>query len=688
MSRPTRSALAFVALLAASCSTPNEAEAIPENSPPAAVLAFMVAQTYAKHHYTGADIDDDKSRDWLAGYIDNLDPAHVFFLQADVDAFKASYGTKLDDAIQDIPADLGPAFAIDEVYRKRVAERMATVERVLAAPVSLDGDERVQLDREDAPWPATAAEADTLWEQRLKAELMRYRLQSMEEPESRERLLKRYKRFEGDLEQEDSGDLLEAYLGSLGMTFDPHSMWFKPARKDDFDIEMRDSLEGIGATLYPDGPYTTVRDLVAGGPAFKGGELKPGDKIIAVKQEGEESVDIIDMRLDRVVKLIRGPKDTKVTLTVIPADAANETETRDITIQRDKVKVSEAEAKGEVKEVDGLKIGVIDVPSFYTDVRARGQSAKAVNSTTTDMARILGEFKAQGVDAVIVDLRANGGGSLGQSVDTSGLFIDKGPVVQIRDRAGDIEVLDDEARGTAWDGPLVVLQSIYSASASEIFAGAMQDYGRGLIVGAQATHGKGTVQQLIDLTPMLAGVAGPQAAEMAGALKFTTDQFYRVSGKSTQNRGVLADVVIPSPSDGLDVRESDLPFALPYHEISPVRFQAAGGNVDVAKLQDASQARVAASAEFQAMAEIRKLREAKEGQPISLNLEARKAEDAEYKKLLEQLTGDIGADADAAAPEGVREPQPDGTSEEAEPRKDPVLDEALAVTVDYVRLLR
>ncbi|MEC7946387.1 MAG: carboxy terminal-processing peptidase [Myxococcota bacterium] len=676
MMRPIRPALSLAALLALSCSTYGEADAAPEKGAPAAVLTNLVALTLERHHYTGQGIDDARSRQWLEGYIENLDPARMFFLGSDVAGFRARWATALDDTIEQMPADLEPAFEIDKVFRTRVAERMKTIEAVLGRPQPLDGQDTVRWDREDLPWPATRAEADGLWERRLKGELMRYRLTDMEEPEARERLLKRYTRFAGDLEQEDSGDLLEAWLGALGQTFDPHSIWFKPARKDDFDIEMRDSLEGIGATLSPDGPYTVVRSLVPGGPAFKGEQLKPGDKIIGVTQQNGDHTDIIDMRLDRVVKLIRGPKGTRVVLTVIPADATDSTVTRDITILRDKVKVAEAEAKGEVKEVDGHRIGVIDVPSFYQDVRGQGSRAAAINSTAGDMEEILRGFAREKVDVVLVDLRANGGGSLQQAIEVTGLFIDQGPVVQIRDREGKVEILDDEIAGRAWSGPLVVLQSIYSASASEIFAGAVQDYGRGLVVGAQATHGKGTVQQLVDMSPMLGGVAGSSAADQAGALKFTTDQFYRVSGKSTQNRGVLSDVVIPTASDGLDVREGDLDNALPYHEIRPARFRSGGLDVDLGDLQDRSQARVASSEDFQKMAALRAEREKREGQPVSLNLDTRRAELAEFEKL-EQA-------ADPGATQADTEVPTEGTAE-APARKDPVLKEALAISVDFVR---
>ena len=646
-------------------------------------LAGIVAFSLERFHYSGHTIDDDISSRWLDRYIESLDPNRMFFLASDIRAFE-TYRLTLDDAVHEMPADLTAAFEIDRVYRQRVEAQLGGVMQRLEAPVTLSGAGSVQLDREDAPWATTAAELDGLWAQRIEEQMVRAalrreafdasvakkkakgedvsKLKLESEEESREKLRKRYKRILGDIDQQTSADVMETFLSALGQSFDPHSVWFKPATQENFNISMSDSLEGIGATLTVEAEYTVVRDLVAGGPASKEGTLQPGDRIVAVSQGDDEQVDVVDMRLDDVVKLIRGSKGTPVVLTVWPGDSVDPADLSDIRIVRDKVVVAEAAAKGEVREIDGKKLGVLDVPSFYQ--ASRGD--KDARNTTADMRRILGDFKKQGVDAVVVDLRRNGGGSLGQAIESTGLFIEKGPVVQVKDRAGEVETYDDPDPGIAWDGPVVVLTSIFSASASEIFAGALQDYDRGLVVGAPATHGKGTVQELIDLSGMLAQLSGMESASRhAGALKFTTNQFYRVSGRSTQVEGVGADVLVPALSDRLDIREGDLPGALPFDQIAPARFRPWKRSVDVAALQVASRDRVAASPAFQVMEELRRRREAREDQPLSLDLEVRRGERAEDEALSDRSEA-AGFGADDA---------------------DPWLDEALQITCDYVQAL-
>lgn len=646
-------------------------------------LAGIVAFSLERFHYSGHTIDDDISSRWLDRYIESLDPSRMFFLAGDIVGFE-KHRLTLDDAVHEMPANLTAAFEIDRVYRQRVEERLGGVMDRLEQPVALSGTGSVQLDREDAPWATTAAELDGLWAQRIEEQMVRAalrreafdasvakkkakgedvsKLKLESEEESREKLRKRYKRILGDIEQQTSADVMETYLSALGQSFDPHSVWFKPATQENFNISMSDSLEGIGATLTVEAEYTVVRDLVAGGPASKQGKLQPGDRIVAVSQGDEEAVDVVDMRLDDVVKLIRGAKGTPVVLTVWPGDSVDPADLRDIRIVRDKVVVSEAAAKGEVRDIDGVKLGVLDVPSFYQ--ASRGD--KDARNTTADMRRILGDFKKQGVDAVVVDLRRNGGGSLGQAIESTGLFIEKGPVVQVKDRAGEVETYDDPDPSIAWDGPVVVLTSIFSASASEIFAGALQDYDRGLVVGAPATHGKGTVQELIDLSGMLAQLSGMESASRhAGALKFTTNQFYRVSGRSTQVEGVGADVLVPALSDRLDIREGDLPGALPFDQIAPARFRSWKRSVDLAALQAASRDRVSASPAFQVMEELRARREAREDQPLSLDMAVRRAERAEDEAL---------SDRSEAAGFGTDD-------------ADPWLDEALQITRDYVQAL-
>ncbi len=677
--------LPLVASVALACKAQPAAARPIESGEHDAALAGIVAFSLERYHYAGRSIDDAMSSRWLDAYVESLDPNKMFFVASDIAAFEKHRKT-LDDSIHQMPVDLTAAFDIDRVYRARVEERIGRAMKMLDEPVPLDGKGQLDLDRDDDPWARDAAELDQLWrdrivEQMVRAELRREALEASiaektekgedvskirveTEEQSREKLRKRYHRILGDIEQQTSADVMEAYLAALGGSFDPHSVWFKPTTQENFNISMSDSLEGIGATLQVEAEYTVVKDLVAGGPAKSAGELQPGDRIVAVAQGDDEPVDVIDMRLDDVVKLIRGPKGTEVVLTVWPAESTDPADTRDIHIIRDKVIVAQAAAKGTVREVEGLKLGVIDVPSFY-QAGGSSKAAKAEDrNTAADMRRILADFKKQGVDAVVVDLRQNGGGSLGQAIEVSGLFIESGPVVQVKDRDGKVDAFPDPDPTIQWEGPLVVLSSIFSASASEIFAGAIQDYGRGIVVGAPSTHGKGTVQELIDLSGMLAKLSGDRdAARFGGALKFTTDQFYRVSGRSTQVEGVAADVIVPAPADDLDIREGDLPGALPYDEIAPARFKKVGkSKADLAALQAASRARVAKDPAFQVMEEMRKLRREREDLPLSLDLATRRAERDSQQAL---------DDRAEAAGLGVED-------------KDPWLDEALRVTRDYV----
>lgn len=630
-------------------------------SQPHEVVAGLVAYSLDHFHYSGQRLDDDTSREWMRQYTRALDPSRVFFTAQDV-AEISRYQTKLDDAMSMIPADLSPGFEIHARYRKGILAYCDHALEALQAPDSLPfRDVEIPADRSEAPWPVDEAERAALWDERITEQRLRLVLQGLSEEDARDKLRKRFERLKRDIEETETSDVLEVYLGALGTAFDPHSAWFAPANKEDFDIEMSDSLEGIGATLVREEDYITVRSLVAGGPAEKGGDLQPGDRISAVTQDGE-TVDVVGMRIDHVVRLIRGPKNTEVILTVTPAGATDMSEAHDVKIMRDKVIIADAAASGTVREVDGVKLGVIDVPSFYAS-RGFSKGKGDQRSTTEDVERILEDFRSQGVASVLIDLRRNGGGLLTEAISLTGLFIDRGPVVQIRDREGKVDVLSDRDGGTAWDGPVAILTSPYSASASEIFAGALQDYGRGLVLGASSTHGKGTVQQFQDLTPFLASFKVSDPQTIAGALKYTTDQFYRVSGRSTQQVGVEADVVIPSMSDGLGMGEGELPNALDYDEVPPARYSHSDLKLNLDKLRKRSAQRVAKSPQFQLMAEMRTYREAQKDAPISLDLERRRAERESWNAL-----------KDKGEKAGLWDEE-----------QDPVLDEAILVARDMVK---
>ncbi|MBW1881825.1 MAG: PDZ domain-containing protein, partial [Deltaproteobacteria bacterium] len=414
---------------------------------------------------------------------------------------------------------------------------------------------------------------------RIKEQVLRGLLRGESQESQVEMLRRRYHRLETDILATEPADVLEPYLASFAHAFDPHSDYFKPSTNADFDIEMSNSLEGIGATLRTEGEYTLVYSLVPGGPAQQGEELQPGDRIVAVAQGSEPPVDVVDERIDKVVKQIRGPKGTEVRLTVIPVDAPDPSHTRVIRITRDQVILAADDAESRVIEVpgqdgQGIKLGLIDIPSFYQDFQARRGGDPEFKSTTRDVKQLLTELKAEEVSGIILDVRRNGGGSLNESVELTGLFIPQGPVVQIGDRSGRTEAMYDPDPAVVYDGPLMVLTSPLSASASEILAGAIQDYDRGLVVGSASTHGKGTVQNVIDLDPVLRRfVRYPTPDDLAGAVKVTTHKFYRVSGASTQLRGVQADVVLPSPFDGLELLEGDLDYVLGWDRVAPLTYR-------------------------------------------------------------------------------------------------------------------
>ncbi|MFT4979599.1 MAG: carboxyl-terminal processing protease, partial [Myxococcota bacterium] len=540
--------------------------------------------------------------------------------------------------------------------------------------VDLTTDEVWVLDSEAESWPESAAAADALWRKRITNDILVSELQAERgvartRDEIVESISKRYARMLKDKMSADSADMLESFLGAFTHNFDPHSAYFKPATDDNFNIDISNSLEGIGARLRVDGDYTVVEDIVAGGPADLDGELQPGDRIVAVGQGGGMPEDVIGMRLDRVVAQIRGDKGTEVRLTVIPVDEPDTT--RVVTITRDKVLLSESDAEGELIEKDGHKYGLIEVPSFYIDPN-RPLPDGGYYGASADVRRLLGELEAEGMEGLILDFRGNGGGSLSEAIAMAGLFIDSGPIVQIRDRSGDTEVLSDPDRELVYDGPMVVLTDPLSASASEIVAGALQDYGRAVVVGAETTHGKGTVQRVVDLDYFLSQAWGIQAR--SGGLKLTIQKFYRVSGGSTQNRGVLSDVVLPSYWDGLDIYESDLENALAYDEIEAARFRSVGDVGSAAEnLRASSATRIAQSEDFQTLAvDLAERAEGKDRTELSLNIDTRRAE-------LEAAT-----EGEEAEPEGEEEEE----EEDAGPDRaaDFILQEAAAVLGDWIGL--
>ena len=517
------------------------------------VTTKKLVEMLSSRHYREQAVDDALSQAFLEKYLASLDPARMFFLAADVEEF-LKHKNKFDDDFKS--GDLAYGFTIYERYRQRLTDRLEKVVAALSDPkvkFSFDKDELVEIDREKSPWPITAKEANELWDKRLRLSLLNQKLSGKEPEKARETLLKRYQNQLKRVAQQSAADVYESMINSLTLLYDPHTNYFSPRTSENFNINMSLSLEGIGAVLQSEDEHTKVVRLVAGGPAHKQGQLKPTDRIVGVGQGDKgEVVDVVGWRLDEVVDLIRGKKGTIVRLEVL----TEKDESRFVSIKRDQVKLEDQAAQKAILDVteNGKthKVGVIDIPAFYIDFKAARAGDPNYRSTTRDVARLVSELKADGVEGIVLDLRNNGGGSLQEATQLTDLFIDQGPVVQIRSSDGRV-ARDHRAYSSAlYSGPLVVLINRLSASASEIFAGAIQDYQRGLVVGSQS-FGKGTVQLLTRM---------PE-----GELKLTESKFYRVSGESTQHRGVVPDIHLPIIVNHDDVGESAYDNALPWDTI-------------------------------------------------------------------------------------------------------------------------
>lgn len=574
-------------------------------------------------HYHNRRLDDDLSRELLDRYLRALDPNHLYFLQADIDEFQI-FADALDDQLR--RGDLSAGYYIYNRYQQRVEDALGSLLALLEEGVDaldMDTDDSVIVDRSEAPWPANKADKLSLWRKRLKDAVLTMRLNGDAEDEIGDRLKRRYAGQLKRLQQSTSEDVFEVYINALTMSYDPHTNYHTPHISENFTINMSRSLEGIGAVLQAEDEFTRVVRLVPGGPAAKGGVLRPSDRIVGVAQGDSDVVNVIGWRLEEVVNLIRGPKGTTVRLEVIPASSPSEHNTRMISIVRNKVVLEDQAAKSRILTLpDGdatRRIGVIDIPTFYLDFEAMHRGDADYTSTTRDVARLLLELQQDGIDALIIDLRDNGGGALPEATQLVSLFIDRGPTVQVRDARGRVSSEPDQFPGQLYGGPMAVLVNRHSASASEIFAGAMQDYGRALIVGDD-TFGKGTVQTLIPLNH--------------GQLKMTQAKFYRVSGGSNQHRGVVPDIALPFVIDKQEIGESALPNALPWDQIRPAAYSPSGDLTPyVEPLRRRLEKRIADDPEFDyiraQMALLEQLRDTRE---LPLNEQARR----DYQKQLDQ----------------------------------------------------
>lgn len=512
-------------------------------------------------HYEHRTINAALAAQVFDRYLKDLDGQHLHFLASDIKSFEP-YRQNFAQALK--KGDLRTAFIIYNRYQQRVAERLNFVLAELARGVDkldFSKNESLLVDREKTAWPASREELDELWRKRLKAAALSLRLAGKSNADIEKTLSKRYKNQLNNLYRTKSDDAFQLYMNSFAESYDPHTEYFSPRTEENFNINMSLSLEGIGAVLQSDDDFTKVVRLVPAGPADKGGQLKTGDRIVAVAQANQDFVDVVGWRIDEVVDLIRGPKGSTVRLQVIPASAVDETQTKTISIVRNTVKLEDQAAQKKILTLKNgdhtFKIGVIKLPAFYADFQAMQAGDPNYRSTTRDVKKLITELKAEKINGLIVDLRNNGGGSLSEANSLVGLFIGTGPTVQVKDAAGRVEVLGDPDPSVSYAGPMAVLVNRLSASAAEIFAGAIQDYGRGLVIGS-TSFGKGTVQSLRDLE--------------YGQLKLTEAKFYRISGASTQHRGVLADINFPNAFDEADIGESALPNALPWDTIPSARY--------------------------------------------------------------------------------------------------------------------
>jgi len=665
-------------------------------------ISRTVAYSLPVFHLNQLPMDAHISTNAFNLFISSLDPARSYFLQSDIDAFSKD-AAQLHKRLR--KGDIDFARQAYKTVMKRIENRIAFAEQQLEKGFDIERREDFLWDRKDADWAQNEAEWDDLWRKRLKNEYIA-RLVSKEvyaaeetntvetvssnavataETEStntvvdaaydeelenaklspEEFIIERYKQFLLTMESFDEEMLLQRYLSSFSLVYDPHSDYMSPSSVEDFDINMKLSLVGIGAMLRPDEGSARIVRIIPGGPADQDGRLKAGDKIVAVAQGDEEPVSILHWPLYKAVRLIRGELDTTVVLTVIPASDRSGSRTKKIDIVRDEVKLEEQAAKAEVKEVDPgdgqmRRLGVITLPDFYADFTATSKNMKDARRASSDVRRLIRELMHEGIEGMVLDLRNNGGGSLVESIECAGLFISSGPIVQVKEKKG-VQVLPDADPTVEYDGPLIVLVNRLSASASEILAAALQDYKRAVIVGDSQTHGKGTVQTLMPL------------GDRKGSLKLTTAGFYRINGGSTQLKGVTPDIIIPSYLDVMDIGEDSLEHALPWDDVRPAMYRTRDGfEKQIPVLTEQSAERLEANEEFQVYLNRRaRLKERYETKTVSLSLTDRLAE-AEAEKELDDIQS--GAFLDDEEDE----------EDEEEETKDLILNETLHILSDMI----
>lgn len=646
-------------------------------APEHALTNRAVVHHLYQHHYSRKYLNDEFSQKVYKRYLSILDNTRSYFTQSDINEF-AKLELELDDAIK--TNDLKPAFIIYNRYQKRAIERLDHALALVnngTKQFDFKKDDSLNLDRATAPWAKNTTDLDDLWRKRIKNTVLNLKLAGKKDKDIIDLLVKRYESQINRIKQINSEDAFQSYMNAITYTFDPHTQYMSPRNSENFNINMSLSLQGIGAVLRSENENTIVERLVTGGPADKAGQLKPSDKIIGVAQDDQDMVDVIGWRLDEVVDLIRGPKDSTVKLDIISGSGQTEKH-ETIAIIRDEVKLEDRAAQSESIEIKREKkdynIGVIDIPAFYADFEAKNANDPNYRSTTRDVSKLIKELQKEGeLDGLIIDLRNNGGGSLAEVNNLVGLFIPQGPTVQVHYSFGHTQVLSDQDPSQLYKGPLVVLTNRLSASASEIFAGAIQDYGRGLVVGSQ-TFGKGTVQTLIPL--------------FRGQMKVTNAKFYRVSGESTQHRGVIPDIVYPEIYDTDKIGESSLEEALPWDKIPASKYT---GHEDIdpslQKITQQHMQRIKNNPDFEYLnQQVELLKELRNDTTISLNIETREIERKETEKKRLDLENQRRIAKGMKPLDSLKSGDKDKKDDSGDKSEDALLKEGGEILVDFMTL--
>jgi len=706
-------ALALIPFLSGAAVTPAAKSTAPEIGQ--AQVAAAVGLILDRSHFLGQKFDDAISQRFFDNYLKEVDPNHLHFLQSDIAEFSV-LGSALDDLTLD-RGDTTPAHKIYARFVQRLAQRVAFVKETLAKErFDFTGKDTWTADRQKETWPQDLAAARQLWRGSLRYEYLQEKLADKKPDEIARILLRRYDRTLRTANEVESSEIFEIYLNALAHAYDPHTDFMGPSQMEDFAMQMNLRLCGVGATLESDDGYCTVKELITGGPAARSGRLQPGDRVVAVQQGRNEPVDIVDMPLHKAINLIRGPKGSRVRLTVIPASAPGESVRKIVTLVRDEIKLEEQEAKAYIADMPWqgrtVRLGVIDLPVFYADMEERRDSRS--KSASEDVARLLMKLNDERIDGLVLDLRRNGGGSLEEAIAITGFFIPAGPVVQTREADGQVQVDSDDDGQALYTGPLVVLTGRMSASASEIVAGALQDHGRALIVGDPSTFGKGTVQFIIPIADVMRR-SGVTPTSDTGSIKMTIAKFYRPGGASTQLRGVTPDITLPSPTDVAKIAEMEMDYAIAWDAVRPSKFEPMNlVGPYVSQLRAKSSARIESDIEFAWIREDAATTQKKYSNPaVSLNEAERLAEKKEIEKRLDErdlLSEKLPLPDEtvysinlvAAGKRGLPAPQRTAkkeltkvssapareASDESDDGMDPVLTETKRILADYISLVR